>query len=74
MLSTMEKVIFLQDIDIFANTETEDLAYIAAIADEIVYPQNTVLFKEGDVSDGMFLLKNRLPPLISRLFHPFLFP
>ena len=56
MLSTMEKVIFLQDIDIFANTETEDLAYIATIADEIIYPQDTVLFEEGDVSDGMFLV------------------
>ena len=56
MLSTLEKVIFLQEIDIFANTETEDLAYIAAIADEIVYPSETVLFKEGDMSDGMYLV------------------
>ena len=56
MLSTLEKVIFLQEIDIFENTETEDLAYIAAIADEIIYPPATVLFKEGDVSDGMYLV------------------
>ncbi|MCJ7579910.1 MAG: hypothetical protein MUP98_05180 [Candidatus Aminicenantes bacterium] len=37
MLTTVEKVIFLQDIDIFEFTSTEDLAHIAAITDEVPF-------------------------------------
>lgn len=56
MLTIVEKVLFLQDIDIFENTTTEDLSHIAAIAEEINYKANTEIYKEGDVSDSMYLV------------------
>ncbi len=56
MMTTIEKVIFLQDIDIFEFTATEDLSHIAAITREIEYEKNDVIFKEGDLSDAMFMI------------------
>lgn len=56
MLTTVEKVIFLQDIDIFEFVATEDLSYIAAITDEVEYPPEETIFEEGDISDAMFLV------------------
>ena len=56
MLTTVEKVIFLQDIDIFEFTSTEDLAHIAAITDEVQFQEGETLFEEGDISDAMFLV------------------
>jgi hypothetical protein len=40
MLTTIEKVIFLQDVDIFEYTSTEDLSHIAAITTEIEIRKN----------------------------------
>ena len=56
MLTIVEKVLFLQDVDIFENTTTEDLSHIAAITDEINIKANTDIYKVGDVSDSMYLL------------------
>ena len=56
MLTTVEKVIFLQDIDIFEFTSTEDLAHIAAITDEVQFQAGETLFKEGDISDAMYMV------------------
>lgn len=56
MLTTVEKVLFLQDIDIFEYTSTEDLSHIAAITEEIEYDPETVIFKEGELSDSLYLV------------------
>ena len=56
MLTTVEKVIFLQDVDIFAKIPLEDLAYVAMIADEVVAEPGRVLYAEGDISDSMYLV------------------
>lgn len=56
MLTLIEKVLFLQEIDVFQNTTTEDLSYIAAITEEIVYEKNRDIFKEGDASDALYLI------------------
>jgi len=56
MLTTVEIVIFLQDIDIFEYTSTEDLAHIAAITDEIECQSDHTLFKEGEISDAMYMV------------------
>ena len=56
MLTTIEKVIFLQEINIFEFTSTEDLAYIAAITDEIQVKANNNIFKEGEISDAMYMV------------------
>jgi CRP/FNR family cyclic AMP-dependent transcriptional regulator len=56
MLITVEKVIFLQDIDIFEHTSTEDLAHIATITEELGLKPNHVIFKENDISDAMYMV------------------
>ena len=56
MLTIVEKVLFLQDVDIFENTTTEDLAHVAAITDEVNYITNKNIYLEGGVSDSMYLV------------------
>lgn len=56
MLTVIEKVIFLQDIDIFQFTATEDLAHLAAITEEMEIGADETLFKEGDISDAMYMV------------------
>lgn len=55
-MTTVEKVIFLQDVDVFAKIPLEDLAYVAMIADEVVAEPGRVLYAEGDISDSMYLV------------------
>ena len=49
MLTVVEKVIFLQDVDIFKYTSTEDLAHIAAITEEgsTFLPDGDTVLKVG---------------------------
>ena len=56
MLTTIEKVIFLQGIDIFEHTQTKDLAHIALITDEVELKKDSVIFEEGDISDAMYMV------------------
>ncbi|MFQ5583160.1 MAG: Crp/Fnr family transcriptional regulator [Calditrichia bacterium] len=56
MLTTIEKVIFLQDVDIFKFTSTQDLAHVAAITEEVAFTKEEPIYKEGDLSDSMYLI------------------
>ncbi|MGD9344215.1 MAG: cyclic nucleotide-binding domain-containing protein [Candidatus Aminicenantes bacterium] len=56
MLTTVEKVLLLQDVDIFEHTSTEDLSHIAAIAEEIEYQSKDIIFKEDEISDSMYVV------------------
>ncbi len=56
MLTAVEKVLFLQDVDIFEFTSTEDLAHIAAITDEVEIKANETIFKEGEFPDAMYIV------------------
>ena len=56
MLTTIEKVLFLQDVDIFEFTSTEDLAHIAAITEEIEFQAGEVIFKEDEIPDSMYIV------------------
>ncbi len=56
MLTTVEKVLFLQDIDIFEFTSTEDLSHVAAITQEIEHPEDKVIYQEGDRPDSMYMV------------------
>ncbi len=58
MLTTVEKVIFLQDIDIFESTTTENLAHIAAITEEVEFKKDQIIFKEGEFPDALYLVIN----------------
>jgi CRP-like cAMP-binding protein len=56
MLSVIEKVIFLQNVDVFSEVPTEQLAYLAAIAEELSFGANESLYEEHDASDSMYLV------------------
>lgn len=56
MLTTVEKVIFLQDIEVFQTLPTSDLAHIAAITEEMRVDAGRTVFKEGDQSDSMYMV------------------
>jgi CRP-like cAMP-binding protein len=56
VLTIVEKVIFLQDVDIFKYTSTEDLAHIAAITDEVKSEADKPIFQEGEFPDAMYVV------------------
>jgi len=56
MLTVVEKVIFLQDVDIFSEVPTEQLAYLAAIAEEETFAQGEAIYQEQDHADAMYLV------------------
>lgn len=56
MLSVVEKVIFLQDVDVFSEVPAEQLAYLAAIAEERTAEPSHHLYVEDEPSDAMFLV------------------
>lgn len=56
MNTTIERVIFLQGIELFADIPTEQLAQIAGITEYFILSKDEVLFQKGDKSQHMFLL------------------
>jgi len=58
MLTAIEKVIFLQNVDIFTEVPTEHLAYLAAIAEEVTYLANDNIYKENDAADSLYVVMN----------------
>ena len=56
MLTTVEKVLLLQDVDIFEHTSTEDLSHVAAIAEEIEFQTGDVIYKEDEIPDSMYVV------------------
>jgi CRP/FNR family transcriptional regulator, cyclic AMP receptor protein len=56
MLTVVEKVLFLQEVDVFEGISTEDLAHIAAITEEVSSLVDSDIYAEGDVSDSMYLM------------------
>ena len=56
MLTTIEKVITLQAVDVFEHLTTEDLAQIASIAEEVAFPPDRVIYSEGGNPDSMYLV------------------
>ncbi len=56
MLTIIEKVLFLQNIDVFEHVPSELLGYIAAIVEEVNYSANDVIYNVNEHSDSMFLV------------------
>lgn len=56
METTIEKVIHLQRIEMFADIPTEQLAHVASIAREIRFDAGEVIYSEGEPSDALYLL------------------
>ncbi len=56
MLSPIEKVLLLQNIDIFAEVPTDQLAALAAIAREVPVLAGDTVFRENDSPDALYLV------------------
>ena len=55
MLTTVEKVIVLQNVDVFSDVPTEKLAELAAIAEEVTHLKGDTIYKENEYSDALYL-------------------
>lgn len=56
MLTAIEKVIFLQNVDIFSEVTTEELAYLAAISEEVAFIKGDKIYEAEELSDAMYLV------------------
>lgn len=56
MYSIIEKVIFLQDIDVFKEVRTEDLAHLAAIAEEVRFKSGEQVYNANEAADALYLV------------------
>lgn len=56
MLTVIEKVIFLQNVDAFVEVPTEQLAYLAAIAEEVTVSRDDVVYRRHDPADALYVV------------------
>lgn len=56
MLSTVEKVLFLKQVELFQTIPGEELARIARISKEVSFTQGEALMIEGDIGDAAYLI------------------
>jgi CRP-like cAMP-binding protein len=55
-LTVVEKVILLQNVDVFANVPTEQLGHMAAIAEVVSALEGDVIYREGDESNALYVV------------------
>jgi NTE family protein len=58
MKTTIERVVFLQGIELFADIPSEQLAHLAGITTSFIAEKGETLFTEGDNSKFLYLLIN----------------
>ena len=56
MLTNLEKVLLLHNVDVFSRVTLEQLSYLAAIAREVTAAPGRRLYQEGDVADGLYVV------------------
>ena len=56
MLSTIEKVIILKTVSIFAETSDDVLADVAAISEETEASVGQTIFEKGDPGDSLYMI------------------
>jgi len=66
MLTIIEKVIFLQDIEAFAEVPTEQLSHIASITEEIELEPGTILIQQDEPAESLyFVVEGRIRLLLN---------
>ena len=55
-VSILERILLLREIPIFADLSPEDLQLVAETAQEAWYPQDTVVFRQGQEGNVMFVI------------------
>ncbi len=56
MLTTLERVLLLQNVELFSRVTSEELSYLAGIATEVDIPPGRVLYSEGDAPNGLYVV------------------
>jgi len=56
MLSTIEKVLLLQEVEILQSVSTEYLGYIAVITEEVEFQEGDSIYSEGEPADAMYVV------------------
>ncbi len=56
MLSTIEKVIILKTVSVFAQTPDAVLAEVAELLEEVALDADAVVFRQGDPGDSLYLI------------------
>jgi CRP-like cAMP-binding protein len=59
-MTIIERVLLLQNIELFKDVTTEQLSFIAAIAEEISVDAGTLLYRENDPPDGLYVVVSGL--------------
>jgi CRP/FNR family transcriptional regulator len=54
--TVVERVLLLQNVDLLSAARTEDLAVLASIAEEVLVPEGSTLFEEGQPADGLYVV------------------
>lgn len=52
----VERLFFLEHVDLFEGLPTDDLVAIASLADELTVPPGGVVYEEGDSGDCMYVI------------------
>ena len=55
-LSVVEKALKLRNVDVLARVSSEELAYIANIAEEIELAPDTPIYRHGDAPDALYVV------------------
>jgi HEAT repeat protein len=56
MLSTLDKVLFLNSVSLFHEIEDEDLVEIALKTKEEFFPRGAPIFRQGEIGDYMYIV------------------
>ena len=53
---TVQKMLLLRRVDLFADMPTRQLGHVARVTREVVKPAGSVIFAEGDPGDALFVI------------------
>ncbi|OGJ87512.1 MAG: hypothetical protein A2487_06125 [Candidatus Raymondbacteria bacterium RifOxyC12_full_50_8] len=57
VFTILERVLFLKEVELFRNVDTECLGVIAEIAREIACNTGDIIAREGDLGDSLYIIK-----------------
>jgi len=56
MMTIIEKVLMLQNVDVLSGMSSEQLSFVAAIARETSVQPDYTIYREGDSPDGLYVV------------------
>ena len=53
---TIQKILLLKRVDLFAEMTTRQLGHVAAVTQELVRPAGSIIFNQGDEGDALYVI------------------